>query len=68
MLDGHHVIEKGRMFAVCGNSWRMLAETRFADHFEFFGDFSTHYGIFPGCGELMPYEAAPAGEAVSGCC
>ena len=67
-LDGHHVIEKGRMFAVCGNTWRMLADTRFAEHFELFGDFSTHYGIFPGCGDLMPFDAAPAGDAVSGCC
>lgn len=67
-LDGHHHIETGRMFAVCGNSWRMLAETRFADHFEFFGDFSTHYGIFPGCGDLMPFTEKPADEAVSGCC
>jgi SAM-dependent methyltransferase len=67
-LDGHHVIEKGRMFAVCGNTWRMLAETRFADHFEFFGDFSTHYGIFPGCGELMPFNAEPDDAAISGCC
>lgn len=67
-LDGHHHIETGRMFAVCGNTWRMLAETRFADHFEFFGDFSTHYGIFPGCGDLMPYGETSAEEAVSGCC
>ncbi|MBC2776849.1 methyltransferase domain-containing protein [Parasphingopyxis marina] len=67
-LDGHHIIEKGRMFAVCGNTWRMLAETRFAEHFEFFGDFSTHYGIFPGCGELMPFNAETGDAAISGCC
>jgi len=67
-LDGHHVIEKGRMFAVCGNTWRMLAETRLADHFEFFGDFSTHYGIFPGCGELMPFTADVTDAEISGCC
>ncbi len=70
VLDAHHVIEKGRMFAVCGNSWRMLAETRLAEHFELFGDFSTHYGIFPGCGEQMPFGTAaqPVADAVSGCC
>lgn len=67
-LDAHHHIEAGRMFAVCGNTWRMLAETRFAEHFEFFGDFSNHYGIFPGCGDLMPFGKVSDDAAVSGCC
>ncbi|PIW55467.1 MAG: methyltransferase type 11 [Sphingomonadales bacterium CG12_big_fil_rev_8_21_14_0_65_65_10] len=56
-LDAHHHIEAGRMFPICGNSWKMLAETRFAEHFEFFGDFSTHYGVFPDCGIAMPFGA-----------
>jgi SAM-dependent methyltransferase len=47
-LDGHHRIERGKVFPVCGNTWRMLANTRFAPHFDFIGDFGTHYGIFPG--------------------
>jgi len=67
ILDKHHHIEAGRMFAVCGNSWRMLAETRLARHFEFFGDFDTHYGIFPGCADAVPYEAVLPDDA-SGCC
>jgi len=25
----------------------MLADTRFRPHFDFVGDFATHYGIFP---------------------
>ncbi|QZD96277.1 methyltransferase domain-containing protein [Qipengyuania gelatinilytica] len=54
-LDGHHHIEAGRIFPICGNSWKMLADTRFAEHFEFFGDFSTHYGVFPDCGIAMPF-------------
>lgn len=53
-LDSHHAIETGRIFPVCGNTYRMLAESRFAPHFDFIGDFSTHYGIFPGCGTLNP--------------
>ena len=56
-LDGHHHIEAGRMFPICGNSWKMLADTRFAEHFEFFGDFSTHYGVFPDCGIAVPFDA-----------
>jgi hypothetical protein len=69
-LDGHHLIERGKVFPVCGNTWRMLAETRFAPHFDFIGDFSAHYGIFPGCGTSIPFAlaaAAPA-KASGGCC
>jgi len=69
-LDGHHVIEAGRVFPVCGNTWRMLAESRFAEHFEFIGDFDTHYGIFPGCGTSLPFEdniGDTRGDA-GGCC
>ena len=55
-LDKHHSIEKGRIFPVCGNTYKMLAESRFKDHFEFVGDFSTHYGIFEGCGSALPYD------------
>lgn len=56
-LDGHHHIEAGRMFPICGNSWKMLADTRFAEHFDFFGDFSTHYGVYPDCGVSVPFGA-----------
>jgi len=68
-LDGHHLIERGKVFPVCGNSWRMLADTRFAPHFDFVGDFGTHYGIFPGCGTSLPFttSSAPA-KASSPCC
>ena len=69
-LDGHHLIERGKVFPVCGNTWRMLAETRFAPHFDFIGDFSTHYGLFPGCGTALPFatEVAAPAKASSGCC
>lgn len=69
-LDGHHLIEKGKVFPVCGNTWRMLAHTRFARYFDFIGDFATHYGIFPGCGTSIPFATAVAAPAKSsaGCC
>jgi len=69
-LDGHHLIERGRVFPVCGNTWRMLADTRFAPYFEFIGDFSRHYGIFPGCGTDILFATTTEGEAKSGggCC
>ena len=59
-LDGHHLIERGKVFPVCGNTWRMLADTRFAPHFDFIGDFATHYGIFPGCGTSLPFATTAA--------
>lgn len=62
-LDGHHVIEKGKVFPVCGNTWMMLANSRFKPHFEFIGDFSTHYGIFQGCGTNIPFETGASGAA-----
>lgn len=68
VLDGHHHIEKGRAFPVCGNTYRMLNESRFAEHFDFIGDWSTHYGIFPGCGTASPFSQSAPEDAVSGAC
>jgi arsenite methyltransferase len=70
-LDAHHTIERGKVFPVCGNTWRMLTETRFHRYFDFVGAFSTHYGIFPGCGTSIPFDtAAPAqgAKTKSSCC
>ncbi len=65
MLDDHHRFETGKVVPVCGNSWRMLQDTRFAPHFRFVGDFDTHYGIFAGCGGDSPF-AAP--DDAAPCC
>ncbi len=54
-LDAHHVIDQGVLFPVCGNTYRMLKETRFAPYFEFHGSWETHFGIFEGCGTSMPF-------------
>ena len=62
-LDGHHAMESGRCFPVCGNTYRMLTESRFADHFIGVGDFSRHYGLFPGCGESLPFTSASGAQA-----
>jgi arsenite methyltransferase len=67
-LDKHHAIEAGRIFPICGNSWKMLAETRFAPHFDFVGDFSRHFGVFAGCGGGLPFSRQPDGEVMAGCC
>lgn len=68
VLDKHHSIETGRMFPVCGNTYRMLNESRLARHFEFFGDTGTHYGLFAGCGESLPFDSERAQEDATGCC
>jgi SAM-dependent methyltransferase len=68
VLDKHHQFETGRVFALCGNSWKMLRDTRFAEHFDFIGDFSRHYGIFPGCGTDLPFAANGGSEPAASCC
>ncbi|NND83380.1 MAG: methyltransferase domain-containing protein [Gammaproteobacteria bacterium] len=68
VLDAHHNIETGKMFNVCGNTWRMLHDTRFAEHFEFFGDWSSHYGIFDGCGLTLPFDLEAGDESQNACC
>lgn len=67
-LDNHHAIEKGRVFPVCGNTYRMLKESRLAPYFEFIGDFSTHYGIFDGCGTTMPFDDSQGATTSGACC
>jgi arsenite methyltransferase len=66
VLDKHHNIETGRVFPVCGNTFRMLHDSRFRAHFDFIGDFSRHYGLFPGCGGELPFDKADAGAVP--CC
>lgn len=67
VLDKHHTMDKGKVFPVCGNTYRMLHETRFKDHFEFLGDWKNHYGIFENCGSVIPFEK-PQNLAKGGCC
>jgi len=50
----------------------MLHDSRFAAHFDFIGDFSRHYGIFPGCGGGLPFteksRAETSGDAAACAC
>ncbi|MCL8047467.1 hypothetical protein M8864_32765, partial [Pseudomonas aeruginosa] len=68
VLDKHHRIETGRVFPVCGNTWRMLKDSRFAAHFEFIGDFSRHFGLFEGCGGGLPFDQGAAPGTAASCC
>jgi arsenite methyltransferase len=65
-LDKHHLIETGRVFPVCGNTWRMLQDTRFQSHFNTIGDFSRHYGLFEGCGGGLPFDSTAGDDEA--CC
>lgn len=67
-LDEHHAIERGRVFPVCGNTWRMLSQTRFAPLFDFHGSFDTHFGVFDGCGTAIPFATDETPAQSSGCC
>lgn len=66
-LDMHHTIQTGKVFPVCGNTWRMLHDSRFKEHFEFIGNWDTHYGIFEGCGTASPFENLN-GSVTEACC
>ena len=69
LLDKHHLIETGKVFPVCGNTYKMLHDTRFNEHFQFIGDFSRHYGVFEGCGSVMPFDKNNgSGIAAGACC
>ncbi len=64
LLDKDHDIQAGRVYPVCGNTWRMLHDTRLRGHFQFIGDFERHFGLFSGC--EMPFDSA--GPAEGGGC
>jgi hypothetical protein len=65
-LDGHHLIERGKVFPVCGNTWRVLADTRLRPHFDFVGDFSTLRDS--SLAVAIPFASTEAPKASSGGC
>jgi arsenite methyltransferase len=68
ILDAHHIIEKGQSLKVCGNTWNMLKQTRLAPYFEFYGDFSQHFGAFSDCGISVPFSSSASNENSGSCC
>lgn len=63
VLDDHHRFERGRPMRVCGNTYDMLAASRYAEHFVLQGDTSVHFGLFD-CAD--PGATVPA--ATGACC
>jgi len=64
VLDDHHTFETGRPLRVCGNTFDMLAGTRFAPHFELHGDKARHFGLF----DCAPASPTSAPKAAGACC
>lgn len=67
-LDKDHGFPAGKVVPVCGNTYRMLAESRFAPHFEHYAGGGRHLGLFEGCGSSAPFSDAPPAPASSSCC
>ena len=67
-LDAHHAMPSGQAFSVCGNTFLILQNSRFAEHFEFSGNTETHLGIFPDCGTALPFASSSKGVESSACC
>lgn len=63
-LDDHHHFETGRPLRVCGNSFDMLAATRYAPHFRLSGDKSVHFGLF----DCAPAGVSGALTSAASCC
>ncbi|MFZ2235427.1 MAG: methyltransferase domain-containing protein [Dokdonella sp.] len=62
VLDDHHRFETGRAMLVCGNTFDMLAQSRYAPHFHLVGNKATHYGLF----DCAPVAATATGAGA--CC
>ena len=67
-LDDHHYFPLGKIMSVCGNTYKMLFDTRYQSYFEFYGNWDTHYGIFEGCGMNSPFSATEEGTGEASCC
>ncbi|GAB2506815.1 methyltransferase domain-containing protein [Arenimonas alkanexedens] len=63
VLDDHHRFERGRPMRVCGNTFDMIAASRYASHFTLQGDSTEHFGLFD-CAD--PGSAVPT--AAGACC
>ena len=58
ILDNSHKFIKGEEYPVCGNTFRILKESRFNKNFDFSGNFDIHYGIMPDCGIKIPFSSS----------
>ncbi|MCF7982732.1 MAG: methyltransferase domain-containing protein [Pseudomonadales bacterium] len=63
VFDANHSLVKGEAVAVSGNTYRLLKESRFHQHFDFIGSLARHLGTF-GTNDASPFKQRP----VAACC
>ena len=63
-LDDHHLFETHRPLRVCGNTFDMLAGSRYATHFQLVGDTSVHFGLF----DCSPGPSTTVAPPAGACC
>ena len=63
VFDEHHRFETDKPMRVCGNTFDMLAFSRYAPYFEMVGNKNLHYGLF----DCAPAVVA-SGAVAAGCC
>ncbi len=69
MLDSTHVFEKNKPERICGNTEKMLSQTRFKKYFEIIGDYSEHFGAFEECSTALKENFNRNGTYIQkGCC
>lgn len=64
-LDHSHHFSKNHEEKICGNTYKMLKESRFSNLFEFTGNFEEHLGEFKACGTSFQ---GPENSSKSSCC
>jgi ubiquinone/menaquinone biosynthesis C-methylase UbiE len=67
-LDERYHFRRGQNRAICGNTYKLLKNTRFGAHFDLLGDDSVHLGEF----NDLEYQASESGQVekptAEGCC
>ena len=67
-LDKHYLFKTGRRTPICGNTERLLKSSRFASHFDLFGDDSMHFGAFRSKEADFPFTLEAPSSAAGSCC
>eukprot|EP00011_Vannellida_sp_DIVA3-517-6-12_P011583 CAMPEP_0114626788 /NCGR_PEP_ID=MMETSP0168-20121206/11964_1 /TAXON_ID=95228 ORGANISM="Vannella sp., Strain DIVA3 517/6/12" /NCGR_SAMPLE_ID=MMETSP0168 /ASSEMBLY_ACC=CAM_ASM_000044 /LENGTH=355 /DNA_ID=CAMNT_0001838107 /DNA_START=6 /DNA_END=1070 /DNA_ORIENTATION=+ len=56
-LDSEHLLQRGKVYSVCKNTYLMLKRTRLESHFHFINcDSTTHFGTYSSCGSGLPFK------------
>ena len=67
-LDQDYVFPAGSRVAVSGNTAKILQQSRFAPHFDIFGDFSRHFGEFSTRIPSLSFSGQAPARSSGGCC